>query len=353
MKLLFKNGDRTNMTNYRPVPLLTSFSKIFEKVIYARLHQHIKSNNILVNEHNGFKSNSSKEKASYKLLNEIINALKNKILVGGIFCDLKKACDCVNHDILLSKLEFYGIVGKVYALLKSYLKDRHQRVLIDNWYTPSEWGKVNNGVPQGSILGPLLFLIDLNNLPNIIINKSKPVLFADDASTIVTNPSPLDYKNNIINIFENINDWFKANLLTLNFDKTYYIQFMTKNSSTINIGYDNKQIANSTSTKCLGLIIDNMLSWKSHIDWLMSKLSSACYVIRTVKPYMSQETLRIIYFSYVHSVMTYGIIFWGNSPHSIHIFRLQKRIIRIITNSRSRDSCTELLRNLKIFPLLS
>jgi hypothetical protein len=115
-----------------------------------------------------------------------------------------------------------------------------------------------------------LFLIYINDLPNIIINKSKPVLFADDTSIIFTNPSPLDYKNNIINIFENIKYWFKANLLTLNFNETYYIQFMTKNSSAINIniGYDNKKIANSTSTKFLGLIIDNMLSWKSHIYWL-------------------------------------------------------------------------------------
>jgi hypothetical protein len=128
---------------------------------------------------------------------------------------------------------------------------------------------------------------------------------------------------------------------------------VTKNSSAfnINIGYD-KQIASSTSTKFLGLIIDNMLSWKSNFDWLMSILNSACYVIIAVKTYMSQETLRMIYFCYVHSVMNYGIIFWGNSPHSIHIFRLQKKIIRIITNSSAKfmqffRSCCVLL---EIYP---
>jgi hypothetical protein len=113
IKPLFKNGDRVNMTNYRSISLLTSFSKVVEKVIYIRLHQHIMSNKILVNEHYSFRSNSSTEKALYKLMNEILTALNNKKLVGGFFCDLKKAFDCVNVDILLSKLEFYGIVGNL------------------------------------------------------------------------------------------------------------------------------------------------------------------------------------------------------------------------------------------------
>jgi hypothetical protein len=203
------------------------------------------SNNILVNEQYGFRSNSSTEKALYKLLNEILTALNNKKLVGGFFCDLKKAFVCVNFDILLSKLEFYGMVGKSNALVKSYLKDRYQRVLINNWHFHSNWGSVNNGVPQGLILGPLLFLLYINDLPNIIISKCKLVLFADDTSIIITNSIPADFENNIIKIFKDINDRFKANLLTLNFVKTYFIQFLTKNSYAmdIHIDYCNNQIA--------------------------------------------------------------------------------------------------------------
>jgi hypothetical protein len=173
-----------------------------------------------------------------------------------------------------------------------------------------------------------MFILYINDLSNIIINKSKPVLFADD-TRIITNCSPKDYENYIIKIFKNINYWCKANLLTLKLDKTYSIQFFIMNSNAMNVhtDYGNNHIAKSTNTKFLGLIMDNMLSWKEHVDWLMSKLGSACYAIRAVKPCMLWE--RMIYFSYFHSVMAYHKIFWDNSPHSIHIFRLQKRVITI------------------------
>jgi hypothetical protein len=137
-------------------------SKVFEKVICARLYQHLNNHNILVNEQFGFRAQSSTEKATFILINEILEALNSKKLVGGIFCDLEKAFDSVNHDILLCKLEFYSIRGLFYNLLKSYLTDRYQRVLIggvsSNHSSSSAWGKIKHGVPQGSILGPLLFL---------------------------------------------------------------------------------------------------------------------------------------------------------------------------------------------------
>jgi hypothetical protein len=163
------------------------------------------------------------------------------------------------------------------------------------------------------------------------------------------------YIKDINKVFGNRNDWFKINL-SLNFDKTYYVQFLTKNNHEINIHIScgNKLITNTYSTNFLGLIIDCTLSWKNHVDKLMSKLSSACYAIRAVKSLMTQESLRIIYFFYFQSIMTYGISFWGSSSCCSNIFKIQKkRIIRIITDSRSRVSCRELFKKLKILLLPS
>jgi hypothetical protein len=132
VKPSFKNGDKLNISNCRPTSLLTAFSKAIKIVICARLYQHLSQNDILINEQYGFRSNSSTELASFKLINEVLLAMNNKLTVGGIFCELEKAFSCVNHDIFLSKLELYGVVGKFNTLITSYLKDRYQKMVIDN-----------------------------------------------------------------------------------------------------------------------------------------------------------------------------------------------------------------------------
>jgi len=145
---------------------------------------------------------------------------------------------------------------------------------------------------------------------------------------------------------------FRGNSLSLNVDKTYFLQFRLQNSYEVNIICDNKLIKETKNNKFLGLDIDSSLSWRNHIDQMMIKLNRVCYAIMYVKHFMTHDTLRIIYFSYFHFVLSYGIIFWGNSAYSSNIFKMQKRIIRIITNTRNRD-CHQLFKNLKIRPLKS
>jgi hypothetical protein len=152
-----------------------------------------------------------------------------------------------------------------------------------------------------------------------------------------------------------LNKWFHSNLLLLNLEKTYFPQFVTKNINTVDlhISYENKQITSVHSTIFLGLTIDNNLLWHNHIDQMIPKLNKASYVIRFIKLLLSLESLKMIYFSIVHSIISYGIIFWGSSTHTESIFKIQKRVIRIITNSGSRNSCRDLFKELSILPLQS
>jgi len=179
-------------------------------------------------------------------------------------------------------------------------------------------------VPQGSLLGLLLFLLYINDLPKAIKHKALPILFADDTSILITSPNNNQLQSDLNTVFVQLNKWFKSNLLFLNFDKTHFIQFNIANkcTSVTEIKYEREQISIANETKFLGLHINNNLSWKTHIESIQNKLSSACYVTRLVKPYVTANTLKMIYYSYFHSVMTYGLMFWGNSPDSIKIFRL-------------------------------
>jgi len=171
----------------------------------------------------------STESASYILLNEILTALNNKQMVGGIFCDLHKAFDCINHAVLLQKMRFYGVSGNFYNFVKSSLDGRYQKVILShNNGTESTWEKIKQGVPQGSILGSIFFLIYINDLSNLASIGTKIPLYADDTSIIVTSPNFENFETKINKIFGDINNWFKVNQLILNYNKTHYLQFNTK-----------------------------------------------------------------------------------------------------------------------------
>lgn len=222
---LFKKGKKTEITNYRPISLLTSFSKIIEKIIYKRLITYLTDNNILANEQFGFRKNSTTNMAIYALLNNIQSSLDKKWFVGGIFCDLQKAFDCVNHNILLEKMTYYGITGTAHKLVHSYLDGRYQRTKITDKYQNtsfSSWDLIKHGVPQGSVLGPLMFLIYINDLPITLNKMVTPVIFADDTSIIITNSNKTDFGNVLQQTMIEMSSWFRSNLLTLNYDKTHF-----------------------------------------------------------------------------------------------------------------------------------
>ena len=269
------------------------------------------------------------------------------------FCDLQKAFDCVNHKILLDKLEFYGVEGKFKTLIESYLTGRYQRVALGN--ITSNWEVIKCGVPQGSILGPFFFLIYINDLPKITNKDNDMVLSVDDTCIIITDSNKLDFNINVKQTFQDINTWFNINLLTSNFNKTQYLEFRTKNYYNVNtqIKYDQKFITNATEIKFLGLIIDDTLSWKQLIEQVVNKMCTACYALRNIKHTVPLGTLRIIYFAHIHSIISYGTIFWGGSSYANKVFILQKKIIRIITNTKPRDSCREVFKNMEIMTLYS
>ena len=195
---------------------------------------HICINDIFVDEQNGYRPNISTETTSYKLINEFLVAMNNKMSVGGIFCDLEKASDCINHRILLDKLEFCGIVGKFHLFKKSYVYERFQRVLTDNTValdkvSYSYWEEVRSGVPQGSILVLCFFLLYINDLCKIVTTDANIILLADNKNIMVINSGDTHLKRVMNEIFMDINKWFTSNVLSLNFSKTHCLEFRTRN----------------------------------------------------------------------------------------------------------------------------
>ncbi len=230
---IFKAGNKREFTNYRPVSLLPQFSKIIEKLFDVRLQKFIDKHNLLNNGQYGFRSNCSTSFALMELIEEICNNLDNKKLTVGVFIDLKKAFDTIDHNLLLQKLDFYGIRGATNDWVKSYLTNRKQFVQVDGH--SSDLLDIICGVPQGSVLGPKLFILYINDLCNVS-SLVKYVLFADDTNIFKSGDNLQSLCIEISNELNKISVWFNVNKLSLNVSKTHFMVFgRSKNKRTAKV----------------------------------------------------------------------------------------------------------------------
>lgn len=344
---IFKKGDKRLVTNYRPVSLLSVFSKIFEYAMLSRLNGFIQKYNILSTRQHGFSKGKSTTTAFYDYLKFIIQKVEKRQCPLVIYCDLSKAFDCVPHNRLLNKLDHYGIRGTAGKWLTSYLGNRSQFVRLNfvnanstNVFVSNDL-PISTGVPQGSVLSPLLFNLYLNDLVTYL-HDSLTIMYADDTTILLSSESLVDTIAAASVCVNSLYTWFTANGLVLNKNKTHFMIFHPRQRS-IQIPDDVNVITPISSVKFLGITITETLDWADHCNELTRKIHSKCFLFRSIRSSMSLNALLNAYYAEIQSRLSYGIIFWGQSPAATMVFLAQKKLIRAIFGLKPCESCRQIL----------
>ena len=342
-------GSEQDATNYRPITLLSNIDKVFEKLVHARFTKFINENNIIYSHQFGFRKQHSTLDNLICLTETIRKSLDEGKFSCAVFLDLQKAFDSVDHKILLKKLENYGFRGVAKSWVESYLTGRRQFVSINN--VCSEPMSIKHGVPQGSVLGPLFFILYINDLKNCL-NYSKAYIFADDTAINISHTSPKALKKRLNIDLKLLHHWLSANLIRLNVTKTETILFR---HPTKKINYDlklklhGKRLTFNESTKYLGVCIDRNLNWKSQIDILAKKLRRTNGIISKLRHFLPQPTMIQIYHALFQSHLNYSLQVWAqNLPKTNRLQKLQKSALRLITFSAPFTPSLPIFRQLKI-----
>ena len=305
---IFKAGETDIIGNYRPVSLLTTVSKVFERAMYNRLISFITQQKILYSLQFGFREGHGTHMAILKFLDNIIDSLDRGDYAATIFLDFSKAFDTVNHHILLQKLSHYGIRGTANKWFESYLSNRSQFCTFGG--KQSDEAIISCGVPQGSILGPLLFLIYINDLGTIFQNLST-VLFADDSNLIASGNSIETLERKINQDIPLLTKWLQTNRLSLNIKKTHVMVFGRKSKNQTNdlsVTIEGTKLEIVKHTKFLGVILDNEINWKQHILHISQKLSKSLGILKRARQFLNTSTLLQLYYSFLYPYLSYCCI---------------------------------------------
>jgi Skp family chaperone for outer membrane proteins len=348
---IHKKEDKQLFSNYRPISVLPAFSKIIERLVYKRIIKFLDLNKILYKYQFGFRKGRSTDLALHAMVDKYYEAIERNEFMVGTFIDLSRAFDSISHTILLRKLKYYGIRGIAHDWIKDYLTNRKQYVIYNS--SKSSMGNVTIGVPQGSILGPLLFLLYVNEINNVS-DKLCCILFADDTNIFTTGKSLKEIQTILNDELSLINSWFQANKLSINISKTNFMIMSSTgkryNSNDCKILIDGQVIECVAQTKFLGVIIDNKLSWKFHMDHISSKISKGIGILIRARQLLYGESLQTLYNTLIKPNFIYCITIWGNSYksnlHQLHL--LQKKIIRILTRSEFYAHTEPLLNKRKM-----
>ena len=348
---IYKDGSKTECGNYRPISVISVIAKVFEKLVCNQLRSFMKENNIIIDEQSGFRQYHSTETTLLDSTNEWLSNMDKGLINGVLFLDLKKAFDTVNHKILLSKLEMYGIRGCCLDWFRSYFTNRKQVCTINGKL--SHENVINCGVPQGSNLGPFLFLLYINDLPNCL-ERTKARLFADDTTLTATGLNTDEVHYDLVNV----NQWLKVNKLTLNEEKTELMiigsrQRVPSFDQGPLIKHGDKVIKRVPHKKTLGVVIDEQLKWDKHIDEQSRTISNNIALLRRAKSFVPRNILEKVYNAFVIPHFSYCSTVWcdGRKSKLTNMFKLQKKAARVITGDSYDIRSHEVFQKLNWLPM--